>query len=779
MDYEAYSYLTADTSHESEAVYEVNRELTLADRLISETGANLFLTGKAGTGKTTFLKRLRKTSYKSMIVTAPTGVAAINADGVTLHSFFQLSFSPYIPGQGFVEKGRRGYGMSQLKRNIIRSLDLLVIDEISMVRPDTLDAIDDVLRRVRNNENPFGGVQLLLIGDIRQLSPVVKEDEWQYLSPYYASPYFFESRALRKAGFQTIELTTVYRQNDPDFIRILNAVRDGRTDASTLASLNRRVLPADADIDDAGYIRLTTHNYSANRLNESKLAMLPGEAVTFGAEISGNFPESSYPADKNLELKVGARVMFIKNDTGASRSFYNGMIGTITDINAEKNTVTVTPDDGAPPIVAGAVEWENSKYTVNSDGEIVMSVVGVFSQIPLRLAWAITIHKSQGLSFDRAIIDASASFAPGQTYVALSRCRSLEGMVLNAPVTQNAVIVDHTVNTFIENVSRQRPDATSVTALGHEYARRIVSEIFDFTQLRYAFSDFERAMREYVLPIYPEYVEMLENEVLRMRDRIGNVGIKFRHLYASRPIDPDSLPGSQLAEKIRGGCRYFREELLAVAKTFERMRVFLDNQQYLQRLNNAYAPFRQNLQLRIAILEGLQDVDFTTGEYLKIKSQTLLKEGFDGESSGRFIMPPVEKMATKREKKEKTDGEKKPKEKKPKEKKPAAEKRPVGYSKHMSYTMFVDGKSIEAIAEERALKPATIAGHLCEYLAKGMLTIEQIVPAENLALLKEAFAQTQNYGEVKEIIAGRMPDYHLSLYNRIRPRPETQEDVSE
>lgn len=766
MEYEAYDYLQPDEVHEPEAVYEVNRELTLADRLISETGANLFLTGKAGTGKTTFLHRLREKSMKSMIVTAPTGVAAINANGVTLHSFFQLSFSPYIPGQGFIEKGRRGYSMSQTKRSIIRSLDLLVIDEISMVRPDTLDAIDDVLRRVRNSEKPFGGVQLLLIGDIRQLSPVVKEDEWQLLRRHYASPYFFESHALRKVGFETIELTSVYRQSDPDFIRILNAVRDGHADSAVLESLNKRYDPRFAGSDGDGYIRLTTHNYIANRLNDTRLRLLTGDAVSFDAEITGNFPESSFPADKTLALKVGARVMFVKNDTGTSRSYYNGMIGTVTDIDEEYGIVTVVPDDGSSPVKTGKAEWENSKYTVSGDGEMAMTVDGVFRQIPLRLAWAITIHKSQGLTFDRAIIDAASSFAPGQTYVALSRCRSLKGMVLSTPVTPAAVIIDPTVNAFIDNVSRHRPDENYIKGLVGEYARRIVAEIFDFKRLRYAFSDFERAMKEYVLPLYPELYDTIDAESDRMQEQIEKVGTRFIQLYAARPIDPDALPGSLLADKIRGGCRYFGEELTAMAKSFEGIRIHLDNQQYMLRLNNAYRAFREELLFRIAILEGLREVGFSTAEYLRIKSRMLLKEESGGNSYADFIMPR-RKEDTVDNKEKTTEGKKR------NEKKTPSKKLPVGYSQHLSYTMFLDGKNIETIAEERNLKPTTIAGHLGEYLTKGLLTIEQMVPAEHIEIMKAAFEKTQAYGEVKALISDRIPDYQLSLYNRVRPRPGT------
>ena len=441
-----------DIASEPEAAMQINRELDLARRIVEETGANLFLTGKAGTGKTTFLKRLRDASRKRMVVLAPTGVAAINAGGMTLHSFFQLPFSPFVPGRGFLGEEKRFYRMSKEKRRLISSLDLIVIDEISMVRPDTLDGVDRLLRRMRGIDRPFGGIQLLLIGDLRQLAPVVRPDEWEMLRGFYSSPYFFESHSLREAGFLTVELKTIYRQQDPEFISLLNAVRDGNAGREVLCSLNRMCRPADQE-EEIRTIRLTTHNRIADDTNARHLAILPGDAKVFEARIKGKFPESSYPADKYLTLKIGARVMFIKNDTGADRRYYNGLIGTVTGMT--EDTVYVVPDDDEyDAIEATFSEWENTSYRVDEETkEIRQYTDGVFAQIPLRLAWAITIHKSQGLTFDKAVIDAGQSFAPGQLYVALSRCRSLAGMRLETPLSPNAVIIDRDINSFIDRKS--------------------------------------------------------------------------------------------------------------------------------------------------------------------------------------------------------------------------------------------------------------------------------------------------------------------------------------
>ena len=398
---------------------ESNKQLELARKIIEETDSSLFLTGKAGTGKTTFLHQLRTMSRKRMIVAAPTGIAAINAGGVTLHSFFQLDFGPYIPG--IKRSGdRRSQSFRKEKIRIIRGLDLLVIDEVSMVRSDMLDAVDAVLRRYREHNLPFGGVQLLLIGDLQQLPPVVTEAERPLLATHYASPYFFDSHALQSLDYVTLELEKVYRQSDRDFLEMLNAVRDNKADAETLRRLNERHIPDFNPDDSEGYVRLTTHNRFADKINAERMECLAGPSYIYDAKIQGTFPESSYPADPHLELRKGAQVMFIKNDVGAERRFFNGMLGQVTDLDNEK--VVVTTVDTGDEIVVTPMLWENLTYKVNEQSkEIEEKIDGTYSQMPLKPAWAITIHKSQGLTFDRAIIDVDMSFTHGQTYVALSR----------------------------------------------------------------------------------------------------------------------------------------------------------------------------------------------------------------------------------------------------------------------------------------------------------------------------------------------------------------------
>ncbi len=440
-----------------------NPELQLAFDFIQFTNRNVFLTGKAGTGKTTFLHNLKRSSPKRMIVVAPTGVAAINAGGVTIHSFFQLAFHPHIPTANEqpspVGRSQEGgnFKMSREKVNIMKSLDLLVIDEISMVRADLLDAVDSILRRYKNHLLPFGGVQLLMIGDLQQLAPVVKEEDWEMLGKYYDTAFFFGSLALQQTDYITIELQHVYRQKDLSFITLLNKIRDNQLDSSALQELNKRYDPEFDPDSDEGYITLTTHNAQAQSLNDSRLLKLPGKIQTFKARVKDDFPEYAYPTAFELHLKTGAQVMFVKNDISKDKLYFNGKIGTIVDIDDDVITVQCPEDPDAIPVEK--VEWQNMKYTLDDETkEIQETVIGTFTQYPLKLAWAITIHKSQGLTFDKVIIDARAAFAHGQVYVALSRCRTLEGIVLSTPVSQRGIITDPTVSGFVGAIERNHPD---------------------------------------------------------------------------------------------------------------------------------------------------------------------------------------------------------------------------------------------------------------------------------------------------------------------------------
>ncbi|MBK7096195.1 MAG: helix-turn-helix domain-containing protein [Saprospiraceae bacterium] len=457
-----------------------NPELILANEFVLNTNKNIFLTGKAGTGKTTFLKKLSNSQFKRNIVVAPTGVAAINAHGVTIHSFFQIPFGPLVPGTNEEVFFQRK--MRSSKINIIKSLDLLIIDEISMVRADLLDGIDTVLRRYRDRSKPFGGVQLLMIGDIYQLAPVTKAEEWNLLAPYYETPYFFSSNSFRQAEVITIELTRIFRQDNKDFIRILEKVRNNDLDTETLKELNLRYSPDAQSIPGDGYITLTTHNARAESMNEHELDKLVSASTYYKAVIKDNFPEYSYPTLEKLEFKIGAQVMFVKNDPSGEKVYYNGKIGKITGL--KKDSVTVLGDGDDEETEVSRLIWENISYTLNRENQnIEEEVLGSFEQIPLKLAWAITIHKSQGLTFDKAIIDAQSSFAHGQTYVALSRCRTLEGIILKTKINLSSVISDQRISSFTHEVKSKMPDEKFLSESKRTFQLMLIKELFDFEPL--------------------------------------------------------------------------------------------------------------------------------------------------------------------------------------------------------------------------------------------------------------------------------------------------------
>ncbi|RFZ94046.1 helicase [Mucilaginibacter conchicola] len=461
-----------------------NPSISLAQAYVDYTNTLVFLTGKAGTGKTTFLRKIRQSSTKKMVIVAPTGVAAINAGGMTIHSLFQLPFGPLLPEQ--TDRPETKYNAE--KRELLRSLELLIIDEISMVRPDVLDQVDLILRNIRGNKHAFGGVQLLLIGDLAQLSPIIREEEWSLLRPYYSTPYFFSSLVLQQTDYVRVELDKVYRQSDPTFVGILNAMRDQQLTEQDLTRLNTRFIRGFmADVGE-GYITLTTHNRIAQSINAGHLEALPGAETVYKATIRGEFPADAYPTETTLSLKVGAQVMFVKNDNSPEKRYYNGKIGRVIDL--EPAAVLVATPDGLE-IRVEALEWTNVKYELGGDDGINENNAGSFAQIPLKPAWAITIHKSQGLTFDKAVIDVSEAFTHGQAYVALSRCRSLEGLVLSNPVSARNVIADPVVNRFNLEAKNREPNFDTLEKHKEAYRLFLLSELFNFSGLKETLSKFK------------------------------------------------------------------------------------------------------------------------------------------------------------------------------------------------------------------------------------------------------------------------------------------------
>ena len=635
---------------------EQNSELALAWQFIENTGTHLFLTGKAGTGKTTFLRKLKRESPKRMVVIAPTGIAAINAGGVTIHSFFQIPFAPYVPESSFSTNGQATYRFrfGKEKINIIRSMDLLVIDEISMVRADLLDAVDEMLRRYRDRHKPFGGVQLLMIGDLQQLAPVVKDEEWQMLKKYYDTPYFFSSRALKQTEYCTIELKTVYRQSDGAFLDLLNRIRENHCDPQVLEALNRRYLPDFQPRKEEGYIRLVTHNYQAQRINNYELEQLPGRSYAFRATIDGKFPEYSYPTDELLELKKGAQVMFVKNDSSGEHRYYNGMIGEVTDLSAD--SIEVRAKDSTATFLLQEEEWANAKYVLDEESkEIVEDIEGTFRQFPLKLAWAITIHKSQGLTFERAIIDASSSFAHGQTYVALSRCKTLEGLVLSAPLSAKAVISDRAVDRFTEEARRNEPDEDRFHSLQRTY--ELLSGLFDFRPLEQSLQRYVRLIDEHLYKLYPKQLAAYKAEAERFHEKVVIVAQKFGMQY-NRLIDAaqNYATDETLQERIAAGAGYFKKEMEPQYLVLIKERVLAtDNKELKKQLNTAKEELNTLFLLKDDLLAYIIAHGFRTAEYLRQKA--ILSIG-DSALSGkedlkrRGLLDAVEKNIRERKKKE-------------------------------------------------------------------------------------------------------------------------------
>ena len=674
-----------------------NPELRTAWDFVENTGRNIFLTGKAGTGKTTFLKTIVERSRKRPIVVAPTGVAAINAGGVTIHSFFQLPLTPFVPGAKVESK----FEFGRDKRKIIASIDLLIIDEISMVRADLLDAIDAVLRRFRQHHLPFGGVQLLMIGDLAQLTPVVTPEDERMLKPYYDTPYFFGSKALQQIDYVTIQLEHVYRQQDLSFIEILNQVREGHPSPEALAQLNSRCKPAFIPRPEEQYIRLTTHNQLANFYNESELQKLPGRSFMFRAEIEGTFPEYSYPTAPTLVLKLGAQVMFVKNDPSGSHLYYNGRIGRVTYVDQHKILVLCEGDTDA--IEVEPLEWENTRYTLNpTTREIETDVQGVFRQYPLRLAWAITIHKSQGLTFDRAIIDANQSFAPGQVYVALSRCRSLEGLVLATPLQPRAIINDERVDAYI---AQQEADAQrsigQLPTLKQEYERHLLLQLFDFRPLLYQQETMVRIFAEYFYHSQASLKQLHDQTLMGLQQRVMAVAAKWQQTILAMAIE--QLRDADFLERVKRSADYFATTLDDLLQKPLKLTASVEtnNKQAKQRLANALADEQQAFKTHGVLLSKIAQQGFTVTSYLKEKQMAMLDAVDD--KTGRN--KPYRSAAT-------------PKEKKPK-------------TWELSLQLYQQGKKPDQIAQERSLTLSTIIGHLSRYVETGEVQFSDLVSPEH------------------------------------------------
>jgi hypothetical protein len=636
---------------------ETNPQLETARRYVEQTGVSVFLTGKAGTGKTTFLRDIVATTTKRRVVLAPTGVAAVNAGGVTIHSFFQLPFDPYLPDvkelvtEYQMPENRKS--LSKTKLNIIRTLELLIIDEISMVRADLMDAIDMTLRRYRRSSRPFGGVQLLLIGDVHQLSPVVTESERTYMQRVYPTPYFFASKALQRMNYVTIELTTVYRQQDAAFVDLLNHVRDNNIDAATLQALNARVEGERLKVkgERTPPITLTTHNRQADAINLRHMEALTGERRVFEALVKGNYPERNFPCDRTLEVKVGERVMFVRNGHGVDgdrsgandhngQRYYNGMLGTVTGFikvdsgelvvgstgaNATHYPLPTTHSSEAIEVIndegdiisVGCETWESLKYNLDAKtNEITQEVEGTFCQYPLQPAWAVTIHKAQGLTFDRVAIDAADAFAFGQVYVALSRCRTLEGLTLTTPLSPGVAFDDASVSQFISAQPTFEQTAAATDEYERQYRLEKLMELFgvdDLVHLTERLQDYYGKLKN----IYPENLNTLNADLATLLN-LQSVSEKFKTQLMR-------LDEAAQNERARQGAEYYLSQLaLFNAHLPSLLEVEIDNKETAKSVAEGGNELAEALKVKVACLRSVKEKGYSVQTVQKAKVEALI-----------------------------------------------------------------------------------------------------------------------------------------------------------
>lgn len=773
----------------------------MASRFINSTGRHIFLTGKAGTGKTTFLREVVKHTHKKVVVAAPTGIAAINAGGVTLHSLFHLPFGAFLPSEEGLAQMHittqittprtllRNIKMHESKRKLIREMELLIIDEVSMLRADLLDAIDAVLRHIRRKRNlPFGGLQVLFIGDLLQLPPVIKRDEWDLLQNHYEGAFFFHARVLQDNPPLYIELETIYRQSDTRFIALLNNLREENITHDDIRLLNEYVKPSYDVTKTEGYIFLTTHNHKADQINSKAIQQINKPSYSYDAQIIGDFNESQYPLDYSLVLKEGAQVMFVKNDYSGERRYFNGKIGVVDEISDEG--IVVRFSDGTPPAEVERYTWENKKFSLNAEtNEIDEKVAGTFSQYPLRLAWAITVHKSQGLTFDKAVIDVSAAFAPGQIYVALSRLTGLDGLVLSAPLPLRSWSPDPGLLSFSRNKSQPHELVTVLQTESNRFIHDQLMQTFDLKPLsdvcRWHIDTYNKEEGRSAKQGFRQWAVELKVAV----DQAGDVASRFlrqlqgiegfsswdgdaasesrqEQLFQSRfapgsgiPLDgSDAVGGRQapgsnrellivLHERAKAAFDYFKpvmkdlsDRLFGQIATVQKL---LGVKGYVKELRELESVFFARLQmmqkmeaLLRTLLENAEPTRASLSDPALMRERSMMLDAGAGNAKG---------SGKKGRHKQKGgrgayDGTMQDAADQPQGLAGAAitgvgKKVP---SAEITYALYAMGKSIEEIAEVRELAESTVLSHLATCVEKGMLEVERFLDKEKMSQIMQA-----------------------------------------
>ncbi|MES2567853.1 MAG: helix-turn-helix domain-containing protein [Bacteroidota bacterium] len=745
----------------------------LAARCINQTNKPVFLTGKAGTGKTTFLRNIIEHTHKNAIIVAPTGIAAINAGGVTIHSQFGVPFGLFVPDSSFKHDNLqvkintpftmvKHLNMREQKRKLLQELELLIIDEVSMLRADLLDTIDFVLKNIRRQQHkPFGGVQVLFIGDLMQLPPVVKEEEWQVLRKYYTSIYFFDAQVLRNEKPVYIELDKIYRQSDNTFIELLNNLRHNKVSKADIDLLNTYYKP-DFDSSSAlNLITLTTHNQKADTLNKTALQDLKGKSYFFHAIIEGEFNEYTYPVDASLELKIGAQIMFIKNDLSGNQQFFNGKIGVVS--NLTDKSIEIDFRDGTKPFLLETYQWRNIKYELNPvTNEIDETDIGTFVQFPIKLAWAITVHKSQGLTFEKAILDINRAFAPGQVYVALSRLKSLDGLVLTSPVqfsaiSQDKALVDYAENKPANEAVKQLIDQETVFFL-----KAYVLKAYDFvwlnTSLKNHVASYTRDENRSNKQKHQAWAEelLIKFEPLKVNaDKFSN---QLMQIFESTTADYlQTVQARHTAAK-----NYFYPVLKELSKSILVYLELLKDEKQIKGF------MEELLELESLLFKHLQQLDKVTLVIDNVLNNQQfnkhqLKQNANQHERLELVRQTIaiaEKAAFEERKSSKKSDKKSKEAKAPKEKKEAKIKKPD--TKEASFALYKQGKSAFEISQERGFALTTIEGHLAHYVSLGMIPVAQFVPDEKYKIIIEQFKTMEGENLLTPLKQALGDDYSFS-----------------